>query len=356
MRAKEYIAQNSDSIGHLAEVSQTFADLTPLRLDKQATDEYFNHHLSADIRRRDYLLRQELYEQGNAMQKEAPHLEDIPDELPVEIAAEVREQLFKAIAGDESFGYLYFLLGTEQNAKRKHNPIDCLPDECRIRSAIIRYRDDYPKQNLDEYLNDDLNYQQYDCLTSDGYLADEETVMLQYFNRVFEVYDQLRLHKQSISGARSYLRSLHFADDNEKYWTLEYVLRLIDEYEREDEQLARCRKEVEKIILPLQATIVKQDEAECERSQVYLNTRKGTKLDLIRVVNTLYDLGFFTDESGGKIPKKTVFTTIGNALNIDLSAYDKDLSRSLSDSTALDKHLKIFRDMLQRMAEIFNSK
>ena len=133
-------------------------------------------------------------------------------------------------------------------------------------------------------------------------------------------------------------------------------MRLIDEYEREDEQLARCRKEVEKIILPLQATIVKQDEAERERSQVYLNTRKGTKLDLIRVVNTLYDLGFFTDESGGKIPKKTVFTTIGNALNIDLSAYDKDLSRSLSDSTALDKHLKIFRDMLQRMAEIFNSK
>ena len=47
MRAKEYIAQNSDSIGHLAEVSQALADLTPLRLDKQATDEYFNHHLSA---------------------------------------------------------------------------------------------------------------------------------------------------------------------------------------------------------------------------------------------------------------------------------------------------------------------
>lgn len=58
----------------MAEVSQALADLTPLRLDKQATDEYFNHHLSADIRRRDYLLRQELYEQGNAMKKEAPVL------------------------------------------------------------------------------------------------------------------------------------------------------------------------------------------------------------------------------------------------------------------------------------------
>lgn len=47
MRAKEYIAQIADSIGHLDEVSQALADLTPLRLDKQATDEYFNHHLSA---------------------------------------------------------------------------------------------------------------------------------------------------------------------------------------------------------------------------------------------------------------------------------------------------------------------
>ena len=46
MRAKEYIAQNSDSIGHLAEVSQTFAALTPLRLDKQATDEYLNDDLN----------------------------------------------------------------------------------------------------------------------------------------------------------------------------------------------------------------------------------------------------------------------------------------------------------------------
>lgn len=46
MRAKEYIAQNADSIGHLAEVSQALADLTPLRLDKQATDEYLNDDLN----------------------------------------------------------------------------------------------------------------------------------------------------------------------------------------------------------------------------------------------------------------------------------------------------------------------
>lgn len=356
MRAKEYIAQNSDNIAHLKEVSKVMADLTPLRLDKQATDEYFNHRLSADIRRRDYLLRMELYEQGNAMQKDRPVLEEITDELPVEISAEVREQLFHVIAEDESFGYLYFLLGTEQNSKRKHNPIDCLPDESKIHDAIVRYRDDYPKANLDDFLNDDLNYQQYDRLTSGGYMADEDQTMLQYFNSAFEIYDQLRLHKQSVSGARNYLRTLQFKDDNQKYWTLEYVITMIDEYEHEDDQLARCRKEIEKIILPLQQTVVKQEDMLLEKSKVYLNSRKGTKLDLIRIINALYELGFFTDEAGGKIQKKIVFSTIGKSLNIDLTSYDKDLSRSLSDSTALEKHLKIFNDMLTCMTNVFNSK
>jgi len=356
MRAKEYIAQNSDNIAHLAEVSKVIADLMPIRHNKQATDEYFNRRLSADIRRQDYLLRMELYEQGNAMQKEPPTLEEIQNEIPKDISAEVREQLFKVIAGDESFGYLYFLLGTEQNAKRKNSPIDCLPDENKIHYAIVRFRDDYPKANLDDYLNDDLNYQQYDRLTSGGYMADEDQTMLQYFNSAFEIYDQLRLHKQSVSGARNYLRTLQFKDDNQKYWTLEYVITIIDEYEHEDDQLARCRKEIEKIILPLQQNVVKQEDMLLEKSKVNLNSRKGTKLDLIRIINTLYELGFFTDEAGGKIQKKTVFTTIGKSLNIDLSSYDKDLSRSLSDSTALEKHLKIFNDMLTCMTNVFNSK
>lgn len=352
MRAKEYLELHKKGIRHLEEVSHIMADLMPLRLNKQATDEYYNRRLSADIRRRDYLLRTELYEQGNAMQNERPVLETLDKEVPVEIAAEVREQLFEVIAGDKSFGYLYFLLGTEQNAKHRTNPIDCIPDRERIVSAIKRYRDDYPKVTLDEYLNDELNYAQYDRLTSGRYMKDNEQDLLFYFNQVFEIYDQLRLCKQSVLGARSYLKSLQFDDDNLRYWTLEYILHLIDEYEQDDEQLARCKKEIEKIILPLCPI----DEDGNEQSEVYLNQRKGTKLDFIRVVNILYELGFFTDKTGGKVAKKMVFTTLGNSLNMDLSAYDKDLSRSLTDSTALVKHLKIFKEMQKCMTDIFNSK
>lgn len=93
-----------------------------------------------------------------------------------------------------------------------------------------------------------------------------------------------------------------------------------------------------------------------ESSRVFLSAKRGSKIDFIRVVNALYELGLFQDEQGGSITKKEVFTTMGRFVNMDLSDYDKDLSRSLTDSTALEKHLKIFNQMKEKMEEIFNSK
>ena len=93
-----------------------------------------------------------------------------------------------------------------------------------------------------------------------------------------------------------------------------------------------------------------------EPSPVYLAKEpRGFKIDLIRVVNVLYMLGFFTGKNGAKVTKKEVFTAIGKALNIDLSTYDSDLSRSLSHNTALEKHLSIFDRMRQKMVEVFNN-
>ena len=91
-------------------------------------------------------------------------------------------------------------------------------------------------------------------------------------------------------------------------------------------------------------------------SPVCLSTAKGQKIDLIRIINVMYEQGRFKGREGEKLTKKEVFITIGKALNMDLSDYDKDLSRSMSDSTKLEKHLKTFDDMKQKMIEIWNSK
>ena len=91
-------------------------------------------------------------------------------------------------------------------------------------------------------------------------------------------------------------------------------------------------------------------------SPVSLSTEKGQKIDFIRIINVMYEQGRFKGKESEKVTKKTVFTSIGKALNIDLSNYDKDLSRSLSDSTKLEKHTKVFEDMKEKMIEIWNSR
>lgn len=353
MRAVEYININRSSLKHADIVSQVIKDLLPLRMDKDATDEYMNNRLSADTRYKQYLLQKELFERGNAMQTTEPTFEKIEGELSMDIAPEVREELFKVIREDGSFGYLFYILGTEQNSRHNSEPIDCIPNGERIVQCLTENRDDYPKEELDGYINDDLNYQQYNILMDGHYWGDNDALYLAYFNRVYAVYDELRLRKQSISGVRNYLREQQFETDAEKYWTFAYIVTLIDESEEEDTSLRRCKQELMRIIDPMKEQFDSHTQGEY-KSPVYLAERRGSKIDIIRVFNVLYELATFTGEGGNPISKKEFMTTMGKAINVDLSNYDKDLSRALSDSTALDKHLKIFKDMLQKMTDIFN--
>lgn len=353
MRAVEYININRSSLKHAEIVSQVIKDLLPLRSDRDATSEYANTHLCADIRYQHYLLQKELYERGNAMQTEEPSYEAIAEEVPMDIALEVREELFHVIEQDGSFGYLYYILGTEQNARHNNEPIDCIPNDERIAQCLIDNRDDYPKDNLDGYINENLNYQQYNTLIDGHYWEDDDDLYLKYFNRVYEMYDELRLRKHSISSIKGYLREQDFDSDAKKYWTFSFIVTLIEEAEIEDDSLSRCKQELMRIIDPMKEQFDSHTQGEY-KSPVYLAERRGSKIDIIRVLNVLYELATFTGEGGKPISKKEFMTTMGKAINVDLSNYDKDLSRALSDSTALDKHLKIFKDMLQKMTDIFN--
>ena len=100
----------------------------------------------------------------------------------------------------------------------------------------------------------------------------------------------------------------------------------------------------------------KQTEMCDEESPVQLSTAKGQKIDMIRVLNVMFEQGRFKGKDGAKLTKKDFFTEMGHTLHVDLSDYDKDLSRSMSDSTKLEKHTKPFEDMKQKMIEIWNSK
>src|SRR5574344_1828025 len=231
MRAKEYIALHLDEFKYINEIWVVINTLLPYRTDKKKTDECASRLLYSDQRRKQYLYMKELYEQGNPMAKDEPNLEKYEDEIDRDICSEVRTELFNVIREDESFGYLFYLLGTERNSKYVNSPIDCIPNTTKIKEAIARYRDDYPKDNLDEFLEDSLNYEWYNYLVNSDILKDAPQECLHYFSLVYQIYDELRMKTHRISLIKSYLNGIKFKNDNEKYWVLNYIVRFIDEYE-----------------------------------------------------------------------------------------------------------------------------
>lgn len=354
MRAKEYISQNSSSIKHLDEIIKVINDLLPLRKNKDATDLYFNRFLASDIRWQNYLLQKELYERKNAMQVEEPLLEENKDEIPVEIIFEVRNTLLEVIAKDESFGYLYYLLGTEKNSRHKSEPIDCIPNKKSIEDAIIRYRDDYPKQLLDDYLDDDFNYKQYEFLKNN--IFDKEDEILLFFNKAYQIYDEIRCCKHKVSNVNSYCNNLYFKTDKEKYFIIMFVVSLIEEFESSDTQLERCKKILLNFVQPLNYQFNNEEKLSA-KSNVFLNSKKGTKVNFIRVINILCEMGFFTDGDKVQSSKKDVFETFGNALNCNLKSFQNDLSTTQAASNAdMRSVTKIFEDMIVKQKQILEKK
>ncbi len=353
MRAKEYLNHRRHELKYAELVWKVIDDLLPLRKDKEATNAYMSKRLSADIRYQHYLLKKELFERGNAMQTQKPVFEDLEKEISKDISMEVRKELFCVIREDDSFGYLFYILGTEYNARHSDEPIDCVPNSDQILRSIIDNRDDYPKKKLDSFINEDLNYRQYCTLQDGNYWDDDDTLYLKYFNRVYKIYDELRLHRNSMSEVKKYLKGQAFDNDVEKFWIYSFIITLIEASSQKDESLSRCKMQLAREIEPLRERIMSQP-ASTGKSPVYLTERTGAKIDIIRILNVLYELGTFTGENGKKISKKDFMMAMGQAINIDLSAYDKDLSRSLSDSTKLEKHLRVFENMLQKMTDIFN--
>ena len=137
MRAKEHIACSEAALKQPAQLRQIIDGLLPLRSSRQQTVDYYNRKLIADIRLQACLLQKELYEKNNAMQMAEPEEFQMKEgEIPIEIAASVRDELFDVIKEDKTFGYLYFLLGNLRNSLRPTNPIDCVPDEHGIVEAL----------------------------------------------------------------------------------------------------------------------------------------------------------------------------------------------------------------------------
>lgn len=358
IRAKEYIVYHSEEIKHIDIIRKIISDLLPLRNNKTQTDQYYTEILESDVRRKVYLMQKDLYDQKNAMQQEEPKLIFYDNEVPYEEAAEIRNELFSVIRGDKSFGYLFFQLGNEQNAKLKGEPIDCIPNKKVIMTAICNNRDDYPKTSLDDYLDDDFNYAQNEILLKSGFSETDTNDILSIFNLAYQIYDEIRCKKSKISEVRAYLKeeqSQYIERKSILGYALVIVTNLIKEFSSNDSTMDRVSNEMSKVQFNIGINIPTADIIE---PSIQLNSSRGLKLNFIRVINILCELGFFCNSSiQTSATKKSVFTAFGKLLDCNLTDFQKQLSTAKMSAKADNKsQLKIFDDMLAKQREIINEK
>jgi hypothetical protein len=77
----------------------------------------------------------------------------------------------------------------------------------------------------------------------------------------------------------------------------------------------------------------------------------GSKIDLIKIIDILFEMGKFSKPSGGNIDKIEVMNLFGNFLGEDLKAYDTPLSQAYKEGKNVDTLLKVFNDMLNKAEE-----
>lgn len=73
---------------------------------------------------------------------------------------------------------------------------------------------------------------------------------------------------------------------------------------------------------------IQSSKGEVNQNMITLNSKKGMKVNLFRVVIALHKLGFFVDKTGNVPDQEDVFKAIGDMLGKDYSKYYKDLSEA----------------------------
>ncbi len=92
---------------------------------------------------------------------------------------------------------------------------------------------------------------------------------------------------------------------------------------------------------------LQSSKGEVNQNMITLNSKKGMKVNLFRVVIALHKLGFFVDKTGNVPDQEDVFKAIGDMLGKDYSKYYKDLS----EASKKKGEVTIFQELEQAFTE-----
>lgn len=92
---------------------------------------------------------------------------------------------------------------------------------------------------------------------------------------------------------------------------------------------------------------LQSSKGEVNQNMITLNSKKGMKVNLFRIIIAMHKLGFFVDETGNIPDQEDVFKAFGDMLQKDYSKYCKDLSeasKKKNEVTIFQKLEKAFRE------------
>ena len=220
MRAKEYLEINKNRILYYNLVKGAIEGLCPLRNNKKKTEEYFNRYLFADAR---ILAKEKAFVLNEG---------EVDDKL----AQDLRINILNAVCQDESFLFAYNIIVMQKNRYYNLTPLNfCQIKDfnsntvSKIEKICSQYKEDYPKNNLMEYLLDDDNSKFYYEHISKLYK--NELWWLNVFNEAYTIFDNIRLRLQKPFEAKRLITRYKNEDKDFENTVIDLVLLLITRYD-----------------------------------------------------------------------------------------------------------------------------
>lgn len=84
---------------------------------------------------------------------------------------------------------------------------------------------------------------------------------------------------------------------------------------------------------------------------IRLNTKKGNRINLYRVIVAMHEYGFFKSPNGGPADQKEVFAAFSAMLGDPFNGYDNNLSEGKKHNNDSDAAEKIFDDLKRLFLE-----
>lgn len=267
MRTNEYLEIAKQQIYHFELVEKAVEGLYPLRLDHCKTEEYLNRYHFADARKRvvnDFQLRE--------------------GEVDPTIALEVRLELMKVLAQDNTFIFAHNILAEGRNRFWNH-PLLCIGvvkgengnTLKEIEELYKNLKEDYPKDNLADYLLNDQNRCFYD--EKRQLVNHDEIWWLDAFNRAYRLFDIVRVKNDNPFNAKVLVTDFATGDEEMDQLVVDIFCSLAEHFDfgQHDEQ----RKKMDLLLGMLRDDVLQEDKYEVRKVIAQLKEELKEKEDLI---------------------------------------------------------------------------